>query len=277
MLSLAESIANAGTGRAPSPLRATAGHRDPRRVHRHRECGPGRPRGLRPDDAVRGTASVRAILVERTDRLYRNIKDWVQLDELGADIHFVKENVVVGPQSRSADKFLHGIKVLMAKNYVDNLGEEVRKGMLEKARQGHWPSVAPIGYVNSPVTRRIEPDPERDHHEALRVVRHRRLFAESPHREGRGSGVDQSHVRHTARAREDPSAPGRIRSTAGLSRGSVARMYHIPLETRFSFGLTPVVWFGENDEPEIVRERETPGQWWSLCLPSRKTASAVSR
>jgi site-specific DNA recombinase len=49
----------------------------------------------------------------------------------------------------------------MAKNYVDNLGEEVRKGMLEKARQGHWPSFAPIGYVNSPVTRRIEPDPER--------------------------------------------------------------------------------------------------------------------
>ena len=102
-----------------------------------------------------------AILVEKTDRLYRNIKDWVQIDELGVDIHFVKENVVVGPQSRSADKFLHGIKVLMAKNYVDNLGEEVRKGMLEKARQGHWPSVAPIGYVNSPVTRRIEPDPER--------------------------------------------------------------------------------------------------------------------
>ena len=102
-----------------------------------------------------------AILVEKTDRLYRNIKDWVQIDELGADIHFVKENVVVGPQSRSADKFLHGIKVLMAKNYVDNLGEEVRKGMLEKARQGHWPTVAPIGYVNSPVTRRIEPDPER--------------------------------------------------------------------------------------------------------------------
>jgi site-specific DNA recombinase len=102
-----------------------------------------------------------AILVEKTDRLYRNIKDWVLIDELGVDIHFVKENVVVGPRSRSADKFFHGIKVLMAKNYVDNLGEEVRKGMLEKARQGHWPTVAPIGYVNSPVTRKIEPDPER--------------------------------------------------------------------------------------------------------------------
>jgi DNA invertase Pin-like site-specific DNA recombinase len=108
-----------------------------------------------------GRQECNAILVEKTDRLYRNIKDWVLVDELGIDIHFVKENAIVGPGSRSADKFLHGIKVLMAKNYVDNLGEEVRKGMLEKARQGHWPSFAPIGYVNSPVTRRIEPDPER--------------------------------------------------------------------------------------------------------------------
>jgi DNA invertase Pin-like site-specific DNA recombinase len=81
-----------------------------------------------------GKQECSAVLVEKTDRRYRNIKDWVLVDELGIDIHFVKENVIVGPESRSADKFLHGIKVLMAKNDVDNLGEEVRKGMLEKAR-----------------------------------------------------------------------------------------------------------------------------------------------
>ncbi len=43
---------------------------------------------------------------------------------------------------------MHGIKVLMAKNYIDNLSEEVRKGMLEKAEQGLWPSAAPFGYRN---------------------------------------------------------------------------------------------------------------------------------
>ena len=32
---------------------------------------------------------------------------------------------------------MHGIKVLMAKNYIDNLSEEARKGMQEKAEQGH--------------------------------------------------------------------------------------------------------------------------------------------
>ena len=81
-----------------------------------------------------------------------------QIDDLGIEVHFVKEGVILSDDSRSSEKFMHGIKVLMAKNYIDNLGEEVHKGMLEKARQGHRPSFAPIGYVNSPVTRRIEPD-----------------------------------------------------------------------------------------------------------------------
>jgi len=68
---------------------------------------------------------------------------------------------VLSEDSRSSEKFMHGIKVLMAKNYIDNLGEEVRKGMIEKARQGHWPTVAPVGYQNNLATHRIEPDPER--------------------------------------------------------------------------------------------------------------------
>ncbi|HOY80054.1 MAG TPA: recombinase family protein, partial [Hyphomonadaceae bacterium] len=91
---------------------------------------------------------VRAILVEKTDRLYRNLKDWVTIDELGVEIHFVKENVVLSCESRSSEKFMHGIKVLVAKNYIDNLSEETRKGMLEKAQQGLWPTFAPLGYKN---------------------------------------------------------------------------------------------------------------------------------
>jgi len=43
---------------------------------------------------------------------------------------------------------MHGIKVLMAKNYIDNLSEETRKGMQEKAEQGLWPTMAPLGYRN---------------------------------------------------------------------------------------------------------------------------------
>jgi site-specific DNA recombinase len=43
---------------------------------------------------------------------------------------------------------MHGIKVLMAKNYIDNLSEEARKGMQEKAEQGLWPTIASLGYRN---------------------------------------------------------------------------------------------------------------------------------
>ena len=90
----------------------------------------------------------RTLLVEKTDRLYRNLKDWVTLDELDLEIHFVKENVILSRESRSSEKFMHGIKVLMAKNYIDNLSEETKKGMIEKAEQGIYPSFAPLGYVN---------------------------------------------------------------------------------------------------------------------------------
>src|SRR5262245_45040133 len=90
----------------------------------------------------------RMILVEKTDRLYRNLKDWATIDELGLVIHFVKENVVISPDSRSTEQFMHGIKVLMARNYSQNLGEETIKGMTEKARAGIYPSCAPIGYRN---------------------------------------------------------------------------------------------------------------------------------
>jgi diaminopimelate decarboxylase len=55
-----------------------------------------------------------------------------------------------------------------------------------------------------------------------------------------------------------------------------AGAYHIPLETRFSFGVAPVVWFNEYDEPQIVRERETPVEWWKRWTGPERTASAVS-
>src|SRR5262249_32354869 len=64
--------------------------------------------------------------------------------------------------SRSSDKLLHGIRIVLAKNYIDNLSEEVKKGLRTKAAQNLWPSYAPLGYVNavgSEGKRIIVPDP----------------------------------------------------------------------------------------------------------------------
>jgi DNA invertase Pin-like site-specific DNA recombinase len=111
----------------------------------------------------RHRVTCRTILVEKTDRLYRNLKDWTTLDDLGITIHLVKEGRVIGPNSRSSDHLVHGISVLMARNYILNLGEETRKGMIEKARAGIYPSYAPVGYRNVGGTngkRTIVPDPD---------------------------------------------------------------------------------------------------------------------
>ena len=40
---------------------------------------------------LKAKPACRTILVEKTDRLYRNIKDWLTIDELDVTVHFVKE------------------------------------------------------------------------------------------------------------------------------------------------------------------------------------------
>jgi site-specific DNA recombinase len=104
----------------------------------------------------------RIVLVEKTDRLYRNRTDSLAFEELiekrGVEVHLVKEGRVIGKNSRSQDKFMHDIHVAVAKNYSENLREEVKKGMREKAEQGTFPGHAPFGYRNDKETRTIAVD-----------------------------------------------------------------------------------------------------------------------
>ncbi len=67
----------------------------------------------------------RVVLVEKTDRLYRNRADALAFEALiekrGVEIHLVKEGRVISKESRSQDKFMHDIHVAVAKHYVENL------------------------------------------------------------------------------------------------------------------------------------------------------------
>lgn len=109
--------------------------------------------------------NITIILTEKTDRLYRNIKDYVDIDELmeelDLEVHLVKENEVLSKNSSSHQKFIHGIKVLIAKNFIDNLKEETKKGLTEKAEQGIFPGYAPLGYINNTDEKKLEVDSER--------------------------------------------------------------------------------------------------------------------
>jgi DNA invertase Pin-like site-specific DNA recombinase len=110
---------------------------------------------------LRQNPQCRTVIVEKTDRLYRNFRDYLTLEDLGVEIHLAKEGQIINRDSKSQAKFMHGIQVLMARNYIDNLREEVCKGMREKAEQGIYPSRPPLGYRNNKLERTIEVDPEK--------------------------------------------------------------------------------------------------------------------
>src|SRR6266850_4128530 len=107
------------------------------------------------------TSACRVLIVEKTDRLYRNFRDCVTLEDLDIEIHLPKEGQIISKDSKSQAKLVHGIQVVIARNYIENLREEVKKGMREKAEQGIYPSRPPLGYQNNKLEHTIEVDPRR--------------------------------------------------------------------------------------------------------------------
>lgn len=95
--------------------------------------------------------NVMNLVVEKTDRLTRNFRDAVVVDDwLEADqrrvLHMVKEGLVIHKYSRSDTKLMWNIYLSFAKKYTDNLREEAMKGWQEKLAQGWMPAVPPPGY-----------------------------------------------------------------------------------------------------------------------------------
>ena len=58
-------------------------------------------------------------------------------------------------------KFVLNIAFSQSKYYIDNLSENVQRGMRHKVRIGVWPVQAPLGYLNDKATRTIVVDPVR--------------------------------------------------------------------------------------------------------------------
>ena len=104
---------------------------------------------------------IKAILAHKLDRVCRNMRDAVRLQELedacGVQLAFVENQF--GPGAAGALSF--NVMAAVAQYYSDNLRSEVLKGMDEKVRQG-WPTGhAPFGYVNtSDKGEPVQPHPE---------------------------------------------------------------------------------------------------------------------
>ena len=94
---------------------------------------------------------IKIILCEKVDRITRNFKDAVKLDEwLNEDserqIHFVKQSLIIHKNAKSHEKFQWDIYVALSRQYSNNLSEETKKGLFEKAEEGWYPGNSKRGY-----------------------------------------------------------------------------------------------------------------------------------
>jgi len=88
---------------------------------------------------VKADASIKAVIFEKTDRSTRNFHDVDQLYRLievhDKELHFCKTGLVLNRHSKSSDKLRFDIEAVLARNYINNLSEEVRKGWTGRSRR----------------------------------------------------------------------------------------------------------------------------------------------
>ncbi|MDP2684730.1 MAG: recombinase family protein [bacterium] len=98
------------------------------------------------------------------DRLARNAVDGGQI------IHLIDQGKIQALkfptywfEPSSQGLFMLQIAFGQSKYYIDNLSENVRRGLRQKVRRGEYPGVAPTGYLNERVNHTMVKDPERFH------------------------------------------------------------------------------------------------------------------
>jgi len=96
------------------------------------------------------------------DRLARNSVDG------GRIIHFVDRGLIKSLkfptfwfEPTPQGLFMLNIAFGQSKYFVDNLRENVKRGLRQKIRNGAWPGWAPVGYLNNSKTRGVDIDPEK--------------------------------------------------------------------------------------------------------------------
>ena len=102
------------------------------------------------------------ILSWHPDRLARNSVDG------GRVIHMIDRGLIRSRkfptfwcEPTPQGLFMLNIAFGQSEYYVDNLRENVKRGLRQKIRNGVWPSWAPVGYLNNAKTRGIDVDTEK--------------------------------------------------------------------------------------------------------------------
>ena len=76
-------------------------------------------------------------------------------------------------------KFMLSIAFGQSKYYIDNLSENIKRGHRQKLKQGLWPQMAPLGYLNDTKTKQIYIDKEKgpSYQKSLWSLRHRKIHS----------------------------------------------------------------------------------------------------
>jgi len=139
---------------------------------------PGRKEFARMIEKIHASKEPVSILAWHPDRLARNSIDGGQI------IYLIDTRKICGLKFSTfwfeptpQGLFMLQVAFGQSKYYSDNLSENVKRGIRQKIRRGEWIVSAPLGYVNNPKTRNIEPHPV----EAKIVKKIFQEFAEGKH------------------------------------------------------------------------------------------------
>jgi len=105
-----------------------------------------RPELLRMLERCKSAPHIHVVLVHKIDRLARNLADHLAIRSVlnRANIRLV--SVTESLDDSFSGQLVERILASIAEFYSSNLGQEVRKGLTEKVRQGGWPHLQPLGY-----------------------------------------------------------------------------------------------------------------------------------
>jgi DNA invertase Pin-like site-specific DNA recombinase len=104
-------------------------------------------------DEIKQSDEIIALIVETIDRLQRSFKESVLLDGFRRqgklEIHFIRENLIIHKDSNSSEIQRWDLGVFLAKSYVLQISDNVKRSIEHKLKNGEKPGWAPFGYVNT--------------------------------------------------------------------------------------------------------------------------------
>lgn len=103
------------------------------------------------EHAKDGTMPV--LLCQNVDRVTRNFRDAVDLDEMrlceGLEIRFIQEGLIINAESSGLDIGAWEMKVFIGKQFLNRVRDDSKRSLKYKLGRGESISFAPLGYLNA--------------------------------------------------------------------------------------------------------------------------------